>query len=211
MGSRWVNTKMDKGKISMINYLKIELPIDSMDAKSRSIDLKLCRLFIGYDDTNENKYLSLGKIIENFCGNGKSIFISSYGEYYSLEKIRPRLDEEEIQILSKFNVIKCSNVSGVEKVLKYWSAEELVIFCQEDEIGYKVYKTLSKLEKKWWQVSNESYEGPFLRQIENCDPLICYSQTHDNLEIFGTYDTILKGFENLLKFEEFKPNVIRVS
>ena len=178
-------------------YSVTEIPFNEKDATRRGIDPSLCRLIVVAKQKGGEGFLSIAQVIEAFRPPHKSIFVTSTGEFTSLDKIQFRT--EAVEIFTQINMLKAANVGALKDVLSLWKAEGLVILLADDGTAKTFASGLADLIPRWWQYTREvGYEGPFLKQIQLCDPILFFSDSHMSLETIGSRQTIVGCFNDAL-------------
>lgn len=170
------------------------MPFDKHDAKRRGIDPKLSRIiFRAYCKGISNTNL-LSKFVFNKSADlSEVVWVVSIGEFVSFKDLSSILiNTKKVDILSELNIVKVSCVEALDKVLNYWDAEVLVMLKGDEDLVIKIVSSVPKLESSWWKFTKGSYEQPYLKQLELCDPIFFYSKTHGSIELIGTTERILK-------------------
>lgn len=171
--------------------VRLDNPIGRKEAKSRGIDATLSRLLI---DGERNV---LAELVYRCCPRSKKVFIHAVGQLTSLEKVVPAFKGSNIEVFAAPGFLSANDKDQVDLVFARWSAEILVAFFADQETANQIVESLQGLHPKWWKLTQEGYEAPYLKQLRLADPFFFFSPTRSSLEVIGTGNRILECFDHV--------------
>lgn len=172
--------------------IRLDCPIDVTEAKSRGISESLARLVV----KGSNDYL--GTLLARWCPSGKQMFVQAVGSFLPPRSLTQRLSIDGTRVVIENELMEVRAEKNVaSRVLSEWEAEILVFFFAEDEAAVSIVKSLSAREPKWWKLSKNGYEEPYLSQLATTDPFAFFSSTRSSLEVMGTSAQVLEHFDRV--------------
>lgn len=175
-------------------FLRIDLPIDRSDASRRGIDPALCSFIARFKDKD---FRAVGCLLATLCPTDRSIYMTSVGEFVSLEEIIPRITGRSDAVAVDGQLVRLRGAEAITTLLSLWKAETLVLFFANDETMRVFMAAVERSRPKWWKPSKAGCEVPFLAQISLTGSVLFFSEDHMSLEALGDQPSILKFFDRV--------------
>ncbi|MHB8744651.1 MAG: hypothetical protein ACYC9L_16235 [Sulfuricaulis sp.] len=171
--------------------IRLDSPLGREEAKSRGIAASLSRLVI----CGEREVLA--ELIDRCCPHNKTIFIHAIGQFVSPDNLFSALDESNMEIVTDHDFLSVKGKQQIDYAFSHWKAEILAGFFADQATANLIRGSLQKLHQKWWKFSHESYEAPYLKQLQRADPYFFFSSTRSALEVIGSEYRILECFDRV--------------
>jgi hypothetical protein len=183
---------IDGGDVQMHRFeIRLDVPLGRKEARTRGIDETVSRLVV------QGRLQFLCEFIVRCNQGGESAFVHAVGPFVSLDKLASPDHGNQVQIHAEFECVSVKSAAELEWVLSRWDSEILVIFFATPPTARSIVTSLSKLEPKWWQWSEEGYEAPYLKQLKQSNPFFFFAPTRSALEVMGTKSTVARCFATL--------------
>jgi hypothetical protein len=180
-------SEIKKGMVA----IRLDSPIDQAEGKSRGIPGSLSRLVIS------GERAILAALLAGSCPGEKGIFVQPIGPFLSPHTVAQRLTSEGAHFVLGNELLRVRPEKVlIDNVLSGWEAEALAIFFAEESGALSIANATRKAHPKWWTLTNESYEAPYLSHLGGgTDPFFFYSSTRSSLEVIGSSRGILEEFD----------------
>jgi len=183
---------VEEGQVELHRFeIRLDVPLAKKEAKVRGLDGALSRLVLQADRGLVSDFVFR-------CKPGKAtVFVHAVGPFVSLDKVVSSSSVSGVQRYGDLDCVGVASVQSLESVLSVWDSEILVIFFSTETTARDIVTSLTKLEPKWWQLSEEGYEAPYLKQLQRSDPFFFFAPTRSALEVIGSKKAVTQCFLTL--------------
>lgn len=175
--------------------LLLEIPVNTKDARRFEAELTLSRLVLTLPCGSRGPYSEFARLIEALRPPELSTFVSPIGSFVSFNELSAAVDGRSIALVPEPALARTSTMDGTQTILRTWRSEVLVIMFANDRTAKEVAASVQASKSRWWAFARSGYEGPYLKHIRVCDPMIFFSETRSSLELIGTEAQIRRAFD----------------
>jgi hypothetical protein len=113
----------------------------------------------------------------------------------SFNELSAMVDGRSVVLIPEPALATMSSADGIQTILGTWRSETLAIMFADERTAKEVVTSVKASESRWWAFARPGYEGPYLKHIRACDPMIFFSKTRSSLEFIGSEAQIRRAFD----------------